>query len=318
MDHPWAPEYERSYGFSSPSLREAVFRTRVCVAGAGGGGALLAEWAAREGFEVRVADPDVLDRSNGGRVIHAVHGNFGRNKAEVVAEHANLARPAHRVVAWPSGVLEDTMEDFLIGGLERGHQVIAVDEIDLLVPEIAVAFARAARRLRVPLVTGTDIGYGGMVTSFHPAETRHTYERVNGHQSGGGALSTIAYLPPYGSLDTLASVLDGAAMPTTVESVLITTALCLSELRRITAASIGGYLPPTWAPRVRWLDCEWKGGSTRFPRVSRVRHLLHATVRDRVRRANPPAAYRSGELAERAALRSAVSGAVQDGGWPSS
>lgn len=307
-----AVEYERSYGYQSEASRLAKFRTRVCIAGAGGGGGLLAEWAAREGYEVRVADPDVLERSNGGRLIHAVEPNFGRNKAEVVAEHANRSVPAHRVMAWSEGVTADNAEEFLLSESSPGQLIIGVDEIDILRPDIALMFARVARSRSVPVVQGTDIGFGGMVTTFHPNSRRGTFERVNGYPASVEpeqllempmSLRGLAYLPRYGSLSTLLAVQAGEAVPTTVESVLTTTALCLSELRRITMRGERGHPAPTWAPSARWMDPDGRSGQTRHPTASHYLHLAAAVARDRLFHRNPVADYAPKDIQLRADRR---------------
>lgn len=313
MDDPLAIQYERTKGYESAATLERKMQARVCIAGVGGGGGLLAEALAKEGYlDIRIADPDTLSEANANRLFPATADNIGKNKAEVWAERIHLANNAARVAIFSEGITQDNVDDFFMAGSKKGQTIIAVDEIDILRPDIALGFHQAARRFRIPVTTGTDIGFGGMVTSIHPDAKRYNFERVN-HipkdmvpfqpYEGPSSLSTLGYIPAYGSIDTLLSVMNGADVPSTLRSVLTTTAMLLDETERINMAGTRGFQRPTWAPKQRWMDTNGTSGSTRLPRVSHYSHVMLAALRDKILHINPPAEYTPENIASRAEYR---------------
>ena len=316
MSDPFAIEYEREYAYQGLAMREAQLATRVCVAGLGGGGGLLAELLTRDGYEVRGADPDVMERSNS-RLLHATGNNIGKNKAEVTEQYANSIRPAHPFLAFADGVTKSNVEDFLLAGSRKNQQIIAVDEIDISRPDIAWMFNRVAREHDIPVVTGVDIGRGGFVTVYDP-KSKYSFERINKipkHIKTPEQLIeekiklplVLPYVPKNGAIDTLLSVKNGAPTPSTIDAVLVTTALCREEVRRIVAEKNGlrGYKKPTYAPKFRWQDPENGSGSTRFPTLSFARHIGHAYIRDKILHINPEASYTLAEIEQRSQYRMA-------------
>ncbi len=315
MSDPFAIEYDREYAYQTTGLRRYQLATRVCVAGLGGGGGLLAEALTRDGYEVRGADPDNMERSNS-RLLNAAGENIGRNKAQVTALYANAIQPAHEMQVWEEGVTEDNVEDFLLSGSKKSQQIIAVDEIDINRPDIAWMFNKVARKHDIPVITGVDIGRGGFVTVYDP-RSKHTFERINKipkHIETPQQLVdenvklplVLPYVPKNGSIDTLLSVKEGAPTPSTLDAVLVTTALCRDEVRRLVAERNGvrGYQRPTYAPRFRWQDPEnGVSGSTRFPAFSFYKHLGHAYIRDKVLHGNPEASYTLAEIEQRREYR---------------
>lgn len=314
MDDPHAIQYERTKGYESADTLRCKMAARVCIAGAGGGGALVAEALAKEGYlDIRVADPDIISEANANRLFMATPETTGRNKAELVAERIQAANHAARVAIFSEGVTADNIEDFFLAGSKKQQTIIAIDEIDVLRPDIALGFNQAARRFGIPVTTATDIGFGGLVTSYNPAARRYTYERVNHTPNdmhpfekyeGDVALSSLAYIPTYGSIDTLLSVMKGADMPSSLRSVLTATAMLLDETERIVMQGQRGFRKPTWAPKQRWMD-SGIAGSTHFPRASHYSHLVRAAIRDKVLHVNPGAEYRPEDIYARATYRQA-------------
>lgn len=314
MADPAAIEYDREYAYQSVAMRNAQLATRVCVAGLGGGGGLLAELLTRDGYEVRGADPDVMQRSNS-RLLHATGDNIGQNKAEVTAMYADSIHPAHPFAVFSEGVTKENVEDFLLAGSKKGQKIIAVDEIDITRPDIAWMFNKVAREHDIPVVTGVDIGRGGFVTVYDP-KSKYTFEKINKiprHITTPEQLVeekielplVLPYVPKNGAIDTLLSVKEGAPTPSTIDAVLVTTALCREEIRRLVAERNGlrGYRKPTYAPKFRWQDPENGSGSTRFPTLSFYRHIGHAFLRDKLLHVNPAASYTLAEIEERRQYR---------------
>lgn len=328
--------FERGYGYQDYQMKKAEMATRVIVGGAGGGGGLLAQLLAKKGYEVISADPEEMSETNRGRMIHANDDTIGRNKAEIVRDVSAKDDTVHPVKIYTEGIKEDNVEEMFRAGLRKNQLVIAYDGIEFRYQHIARMFAQEAKKQGAPFMTGTDIGYGGLLTVIHPHAKRYAYDRVNRvprsvrefvqqhelrqEQDANviareperfeSPLDVLAYVPTYGAIDTLLAVQEGADLPSTPESVLMTTAICMKEIQNIVAfaAGIPGYRKPTWAPKSRWVDADGIAGSTCFPRASFYGHLAIAAMRDKLFHVNPRASYGIQDNAAREEYRNLLKG----------
>lgn len=118
-----------------------LLELRVAVAGLSVGRAVVSIMA-HEGIggELRLADFDVLDLSNLNRVSGGV-ADVGESKVVLAAREVAELDPYVRVVAFPRGVEEATIADFVAGA------DVIVDECDDLAVKLQLReHARAARR----------------------------------------------------------------------------------------------------------------------------------------------------------------------------
>lgn len=313
MGHTSALQFERSYGYESEEAKRIKIGSKVVVAGLGGGGGMLAVMLAAEGYgNISIIDGDRYDASNW-RVPYVGENSIGQLKTDVTAEAILNKNPDVNLKVYSGRFDPDCAEDFMLEGTKKNQIVVAIDEIDIKGsgPAAALHFAQTARKLAIPVTSVTDIGKGGgTVTSYNP-HSRYTYERVNGiregvtydtYSAGELDLSGLAYLPPYGSIDTFQTVLgdDSVSVPAHPRSVLVATGLGLSEVERIVFDGKGMRYPkPTWAPRMRWVDVDGTNGSTRFPRLSSKLHLGHAIIRDKLFRINPATSYSAEDIDRR-------------------
>ncbi len=82
---------DRLYGAGAV---ERLWGRRVCVVGLGGVGSWLVEALARSGIgELTLVDGDDICVSNTGRQLHALAGQYGRGKAEALAERCLAISP---------------------------------------------------------------------------------------------------------------------------------------------------------------------------------------------------------------------------------
>src|SRR4249919_4073423 len=126
MERIWTDRFggiDRLYGRGAM----ARFRDgRIAVVGLGGVGSWAAEALARTGVgHLTLIDADDLCVSNTNRQLPAVAGNYGRNKAEAMAERCRAINPQISV---------ETIPDFLTTAntdalLDRGFDVV-VDACD--------------------------------------------------------------------------------------------------------------------------------------------------------------------------------------------
>lgn len=132
---------------------------RICVIGLGGVGSWAVEALARSGVgRLILVDGDDICISNTNRQLHALEGQYGRMKTEVLAERARAIHPGMEVECLQGFVLPDTVET----QLPWADFDLLLDAIDH-VPAKAALIAHA-RRIRKPLVvTG---GAGGLRDPF--------------------------------------------------------------------------------------------------------------------------------------------------------
>lgn len=109
---------------------ESVMRlhtARVVVFGIGGVGSFAAEALARSGVgELTLVDFDLICVTNTNRQMHAMRGNIGKPKAEVMAERLRLVHPTARVEARvafysadDSEALLDPRPDYVVDAIDN-------------------------------------------------------------------------------------------------------------------------------------------------------------------------------------------------------
>ncbi|MDD7441027.1 MAG: tRNA threonylcarbamoyladenosine dehydratase [Sutterellaceae bacterium] len=125
----------RVYG---PTAAEAFTHLHVVVVGMGGVGSWAAEALARAGVgKLTLVDGDVSEESNTNRQCHALEGNYGRGKAELMGERVRLINPQCDVT-----VIGEVLEP---GRMEEQLPVpdALIDAIDSLKAKAAlIAWAR--------------------------------------------------------------------------------------------------------------------------------------------------------------------------------
>lgn len=101
-------------------------RARVAVVGVGGVGSWAVEALARSGIgELTLIDLDEICLSNVNRQLHAMNGQIGRQKTEVMAERVRAIHPDCRVIVVPKFFNEATADEILAAGFDA-----VIDAID--------------------------------------------------------------------------------------------------------------------------------------------------------------------------------------------
>lgn len=269
-------------GFWSEDVQQTILDTELVIAGTGGTGNAVGIKAAQIGIQrFKVADPEAFDRVNSNRVVGARTNTIGRNKAEVLREDILAINPDAEVTVYNEGINPDNVDEFLASA------DVALNGLELTQPELGVMFARAARKHEkgVPIIDVEYIGHAGQGTVFDP-HSKHTFERVMGIKGGEDApldevkeqsISPdryLAYLPAYGDMDTLKSVLNGSPLPSNAIGAGVASDIAIAEILRLTRQKTGERgIKPTYATHFRWYDAyTGKSGETHFPRVSYARH----------------------------------------------
>jgi tRNA A37 threonylcarbamoyladenosine dehydratase len=147
---------------------EAVDRlaaAHVVVLGLGGVGSFAAEALARAGVgRLTLVDGERIDETNANRQLHAMDGEFGRHKAEVLAERLRRVSPDAEVTAVCVPYGADTAEELVSPGLS-----FVVDAMDTVVAKLhvivrcldlglpVVTALGAARRIDPTAIQVTDL-----------------------------------------------------------------------------------------------------------------------------------------------------------------
>ncbi|MBD3700974.1 tRNA cyclic N6-threonylcarbamoyladenosine(37) synthase TcdA [Klebsiella pneumoniae] len=140
----------------------------VCVVGIGGVGSWAAEALARTGIgAITLIDMDDVCVTNTNRQIHALSGNVGLAKAEVMAERIRLINPECRVTVVDDFVTPENVAEYLGVGFSY-----VIDAIDSVRPKAAlIAPGVAATRCRWLLPAGRVVRLTQRRSSRGPAKT---------------------------------------------------------------------------------------------------------------------------------------------------
>lgn len=147
---------------------QQLSQTSFIIIGLGGVGSWAAEALARSGVgQLTLVDGDTVCASNTNRQLHALEGQAGKFKADVMAERVRAIHPAIRAQAVNRFISKEEAASFL-----SSHEGIVLDAIDSLSAKCALlAACRSARR---PVLTtggcagrldGTRIRVGDLAAS---------------------------------------------------------------------------------------------------------------------------------------------------------
>lgn len=140
---------DRLYGAGSVAR---LARARVAVVGVGGVGSWTVEALARSGVgHLALIDADDVCVSNTNRQLHALDGQFGRAKVEVLAERVRAINPAAEVQAIASFLTPAN----LAAMLDQGYDAV-IDACDAF--RVKVEMIAWCRRRKLPLVVVGSAG----------------------------------------------------------------------------------------------------------------------------------------------------------------
>lgn len=139
--------FDRVARLLGETVMERLARARVMVVGCGGVGSFAAEALARSAVgEIILVDFDLVCVTNSNRQLHALRGNIGKPKVEVMAERLRLIHPTGSVTPRVEFYAHDTAEALL--GLEPDYVIDAIDNITAKAHLIDTC-----RRRGIPLVS---------------------------------------------------------------------------------------------------------------------------------------------------------------------
>lgn len=127
-------------------------QSHVCVIGIGGVGSWAAEALARSGIgQLTLIDMDDVCVTNTNRQVHALQGNVGKLKTEVMAERIRLINPECQINIVDDFITEENLTEHL-----DTHFDFVVDAIDSL--KAKVSLLAYCKRQKIPLITTGGAG----------------------------------------------------------------------------------------------------------------------------------------------------------------
>jgi tRNA A37 threonylcarbamoyladenosine dehydratase len=140
---------DRLYGVGSAARLGGA---HVCVVGIGGVGSWAVEALARSGVgRLTLIDADDVCVSNTNRQLHALEGEYGRAKVEVMAARARAINPAIEVDAIAQFLTTSNMDELL----DRGYDFV-LDCCDAF--RVKVEMIARCRRRKIPLIVSGSAG----------------------------------------------------------------------------------------------------------------------------------------------------------------
>ncbi len=145
---------ERTRLLAGDAGLERLRNAHILILGVGGVGAYAAEQIARAGVgRITLVDGDRVEPTNCNRQLPALTQNFGRPKAEVVAERLRQINPFAEI----TGIVEFLRDSRIDELLDDARYDYAIDAIDSLSPK--VFFLMGCRKRKIPVIS--SMGSGG-------------------------------------------------------------------------------------------------------------------------------------------------------------
>jgi tRNA A37 threonylcarbamoyladenosine dehydratase len=162
---------DRLYGTGAA---ERLAHAHVCVVGIGGVGSWAVEALARSGVgELTLIDADDVCVSNTNRQLHALEGEYGKAKVEVMALRARAINPAVKVHAVADFLTSSNLWSLLGRDESRPYDAV-LDACDAL--KVKVEMIAFCRRRKIPIVVSGSAGGRidpTLITSRDLSKTEH-------------------------------------------------------------------------------------------------------------------------------------------------
>ena len=275
--------FSRNSGFISAREQSKLATAHVAIGGVGGDGGQIAETLCRMGVSsFSLADPEVFEEENLNRQNSSSVNTLGRNKAEVLGETIRAINPSANVRIFSAGINPENVDDFV------SLATLVIDEMEYTKPELAVMLARASRSRGIPVLTGLNVGFGCLVTSFHPkGQTLENYlgivENASLEEVANIEVPLSKWVPrlPGYAHERAFRLVNSGDIPT--PSVAPGVALTASAVSTEAFNHICGRKKPIYAPHWLCLDSLDRSAYViRFPTISFVRSLLRILIRSRL------------------------------------
>lgn len=143
--------YEQRFGgigrLYTPEGLARLRQAHICVIGIGGVGSWVVEALARSGIgKITMIDMDDICVTNINRQIHAMTGNIGQLKTEVMRDRVALINPECDVQIIDDFLTQENLAEYLIGGYD--YVIDAIDNV-----KTKAALIAYCKRHKIPVIT---------------------------------------------------------------------------------------------------------------------------------------------------------------------
>ncbi len=277
--------FERNLGFLSIEEQERLNNSCISIAGVGGDGGLLAIQLSRLGVgKLKLADPEIFEIENINRQAACNRNTIGVNKAEAIGEVIRAINPDGDVSIYNDGISMENAEEFV------KDSDLVIDETEYTRHEFAVILARNARKYNIPNLTVMNLGFGALVTTFHPDQ--QTLEKILGLDEDAPineisdqkvSLSRwLPYIPPYADLNVFTKVDKGEmSAPSVSPGVTMAASIATTQSMLNILDGHNRRPRPIYAPRAKVVDgMTFKSKTVKFSRSSHYSHLSTVIFRN--------------------------------------
>ncbi len=290
-------KFERNLGFMTVEEQEKINSSSIAIAGVGGDGGLLAIQMARLGIQrFNLADPDDFEEENTNRQAVCTQTSIGKNKAEVVGEYLQDINSEIEISVFDTGINQDNVGPFVEGC------DLVIDETEFTMHKLGIMLARESRAREIPQMTALNIGFGAIVTTYHPT-SRFTLEKQLGFNKEDDISEVeksqvkldrwLPYVPSYGDLSVLGKVSTGkVSAPSIAPGVALAAGVGATQATlNLLSESNNNRPKPIYAPRAIVVDAvEQVFKQVRMSRLSHYRHLSKLVLKNTLGM-NPKADY---------------------------
>lgn len=155
--------FNRNIGNITKAEQRKLKKSVVSIAGVGGVGGTALMNIARMGVgAVNIADPEEFAYSDINRQQGATTGTVGRKKVDVLVEQIQAINPDMKITAYPEGLSEDSVEEFL----ERAS--IVIDGLEFFCMHLRRKLFYHARKLGIYVLSSPIFGFGTSLAVFSP------------------------------------------------------------------------------------------------------------------------------------------------------
>jgi molybdopterin/thiamine biosynthesis adenylyltransferase len=155
--------FSRNLGLINQAEQRELARATVAIPGVGGVGGIHLVTLARAGVgRFHIADFDEFEPGNVNRQYGAKVSAFGRSKLETMAREALDINPFLELRAFPNGVNDESIDDFLDG------VDVVVDSLDFFAFDVRRMLFNRAREKGLWVVSAGPIGFSSAYLVFAP------------------------------------------------------------------------------------------------------------------------------------------------------
>lgn len=186
--------FSRNIGWITEAEQAALRSKKIAIAGLGGvGGSHLITLTRLGVGKFNISDLDVYEQANFNRQAGASMSHLNQAKVEVMQNMALDINPELEIQAFPTGINETNIHDFLEG------VDLYVDGLDFFATKARYLVFNACAEKKIPAITAAPLGMGVSFLSFLPGKmTFEEYFQWEGHSEIEQLLRFFIGLSPTG------------------------------------------------------------------------------------------------------------------------